>query len=58
MPQLNVFSALKKNIKMDTPKSKWLASSGKIKNVVRLQMNDPAGNALGSISIKQKVQFF
>ena len=41
---------------MNNPKSKWLASSGKLKHVVRLQMNDPGGGAVGSISIRQKVE--
>ena len=39
------------------PKSKWLASSGKIKHVVRLQnINDPGGG--DKVSIRQKVRKF
>ena len=38
------------------PKSKWLASSGKIKQVVRLQnVNDPGGGGT-SITVRQKVK--
>lgn len=39
------------------PRSKWLASGGKIKQVVRLQnIDDPGGGGDGSLSIHRKVR--
>ena len=38
------------------PRSKWLASGGKITQVVRLQnVDDPGGGVVGSLSIHRKV---
>ena len=42
----------------NNPKSKWLSSGGKIKQVVRLQnINDPGGGDR-SITVRQKVTIF